>query len=228
MPDIRPIFCLVLMALLTCGMGLPHHSHAAGSGGGSDDYPTNSRGLSAAQLSGKAFRAGLKHRDRGLAFEAKAAKAKSDGSRDKALAKAQREYTKAVDKQGEAVRLYPQNYKAANELGFALRKTGDYRKAIGAYNYALDINANFYPAVEYRAEAFLALGLYDQTRSSYMLLFRNDRELADQLMAHIDEWIGKTASTDSSAESAFIAWVEERKRIAKITSDLSNTNTRAW
>ena len=61
-----------------------------------------------------------------------------------------------------------------------------------------------------------------------MLLFRNDRELADQLMAHIDEWIGKTATTDSPAESAFIDWVEERKRIAKITADLSNTNTRAW
>ena len=51
------------------------------------------------------------------------------------------------------MKIYPQNYKAANELGYALRKSGDYRKAIGAYNYALEINPNFHQATEYRGEA---------------------------------------------------------------------------
>ena len=70
----------------------------------------------------------------------RAAKAGEPAARDKALAKAQKAYKQAVGKQGEAIKLDPQNYQAANELGFALRKTGDYRKALGAYNFALQIN----------------------------------------------------------------------------------------
>jgi tetratricopeptide (TPR) repeat protein len=218
----------LVLCLAITGASLPNPALAAGSGGGSDDsYSSNSRGLSPAQRSGKEFRAGLKHRDRALNFETKAAKAKSEKSRDKLLAKAHKEFIKAVDKQGEAVRLYPQNYKAANELGFALRKTGDYRKAIGAYNYALEINPNFHAATEYRAEAFLALGLLDQTKNAYMQLFRNDRGLAAQLMERFDEWL--TAKDKmNAAEAEFAAWIAERKRIAKITDDLSMRSTRTW
>ena len=201
---------------------------AAGSGGGSDDYQTNTRGLSPAQLSGKAFRAGLKHRDRALKHEARAAKASSEKARDKSMAKAKKEFTKAIKKQGEAVKIFPQNYKAANELGFALRKTGDYRKAIGAYNYALKINPNFHQATEYRAEAFLKLGFLDQTRQSYMVLFRDDRDLAAQLMEKFDQWIADKAENLSDTEQDFVAWVEERKKLSAMAQDLSMNNSRTW
>ena len=202
--------------------------YAAGSGGGSDTTYSKGRGLSLEQQSAKAFRAGIKLRDRALNMEAKANAAKTPQKRDKLNNRAQKLFSKAVAKQGEAVQLDPQNYKAANELGCALRKTGDYRKAIGAYNYALDINPNFHQATEYRAEAFLALGLYEQTQQAYLRLFRESRELADQLMQSFDAWVDNQPAELSPAEAAFAAWIADRKRIAKITADLSRNTSRGW
>lgn len=222
-----PLRTLAHFPMAICLLLGAQWTFAAGSGG-NDDFDPNSRGLSAEQRSAKAFRAGLKHRDRALKHEARAAKVSSDKARTKALAKAQKEYKKAINKQGEAIKLYPQNYKAANELGFALRKTGDYRKAIGAYNFALEVNPNYHQATEYRGEAFLALGMLQQAQSAYMQLFRNDRALADQLMQRIDEWAAQRGDDATAAEVEFIAWARERKRLAKITADLSMNNTRTW
>ena len=204
---------------------------AAGSGGGgmgSGSYSSTDNNQSTEQLSDKAFRTGIKQRDRAIKMEAKAAAAKTDKARDKALVKAQKSYVKAITKQGEALQLNPQNYAAANELGYALRKTGQYRKAIGAYNYALDINPNFHRATEYRGEAFLALGMFDQTKKSYMTLFRSDRDLANQLMASIDTWLADLDDNPEPAQAEFVTWIEERKRLAVITEDLSTNNTRNW
>ena len=200
---------------------------SSGGGMGSGSYNNESR-QSTEQLSGKAFRAGIKQRDRAIKMEAKAALAKTDKARDKALVKAQKYYAKAITKQGEAVQLNPQNYEAANELGYALRKTGQYRKAIGAYNYALDINPNYHRATEYRGEAYLTLGMFDQTKKSYMTLFRSDRDLADQLMASFDTWLANINENPEPAQAEFATWVEERKRLAAITGDLSTNNTRNW
>ncbi len=200
---------------------------AAGSGAGSvADHGTD--GQDPVEMSAKALKTGIKHRDRGLKLEAKAAAASTDKARAKLEEKALKAFSKAVTKQGEALELDPQNYRAANELGYALRKTGDYRKAIGAYNYALDIKPDFHQATEYRAEAYLALGMYDKTQRAYMTLFREAPTLADQLMVSIDTW-HQTNSNDLSEDArAFAQWVEERKRLAKITSDLSSNNTRTW
>ena len=210
-------------------------SYAAGSGGGGGSLSvpsTNSRALTPEQLSDKAMRAGIRERDRALKQEARAAKAKTDKKRDKALAKAQKFYEKAANKQREAVQYNPRNYKALNEWGYALRKTGDYRKAIGAYNLALEINPNFHQATEYRGEAFLALGYLNETKQSYMILFRNDRELADQLMQTIQTWVNEKSSTATESateeETEFMAWAQERVKLAKIANDLSLNNTRTW
>ncbi|MEM7077286.1 MAG: tetratricopeptide repeat protein [Pseudomonadota bacterium] len=205
---------------------------AAGSGGGGglsgSTYDNNRRALPPEVLSEKAMRAGIKHRDRALKQEAKAAKAKNDKARDKALARAAKQYNKAIEKQREAIQLDSQNYKAANELGYALRKTGDFRKSIGAYNYALEINPNFYQAIEYRGEALLSLGYYNETQNAYMTLFRNDRGLADQLMERFEAWRAEKGDTLSEDEQRFAEWIESRKRLAEISTDLSFNNTRTW
>jgi len=215
------------IVVLTCLLTGAAFTHAAGSGG-NDDFEPNTRGLSTEQRSAKAFRAGIKHRDRALKHEARAAKATSEKARAKSLAKAQKEFKKAITKQGEAIKIDPQNYKAANELGFALRRTGDYRKAIGAYNFALEVNPNYHQATEYRGEAFLALGMLQQAQGAYMQLFRNDRALADQLMQRIEEWAAERGDEATEAEAEFIAWAKERRRLAEITADLSMNNTRTW
>ena len=209
--------------ILIISLAMAGQSLAAGSGGGGASAPTfdsNKRALSPEQLSDKSSRAGIKSRDKALKFETRAAKAKSDKSRAKLLAKARKAYVKAIEQQAEAIRMDPQNYKAANELGYALRKTGDYRKAIGAYNYALRLNANFHRATEYRGEAFLALGMLDLTKGAYLRLFRNDRELADQLMTTIDTW-ATTKDEKSETEQEFVQWITERKRIAEMADKLS-------
>ena len=213
--------CLTLIGPVALAAG-------SGGGGGLSSVPTNSRALSPEQLSEKAMRAGIRERDKAHKQEARAADASSDKKREKALAKAQKHYKKAISKQGEAVRHNPRNYKALNELGYALRKTGDYRKAIGAYNMALDINPKFHEATEYRGEAFLALGFLNETKQSYMILFRHDRELAAQLMDRIQNWATEKDGTEDPAEVDFIAWMEERQKLAKITDDLSMNNTRTW
>ncbi len=219
----------IATAITLLASALSADVHAAGSGGATaPSYDTATRALSPQQRSDKAFRAGVKQRDKALKQEAKAAKARSEKAREKALSRAQKAYAKAIDKQGEALQHDPQNYKAANELGFALRKTGDYRKAIGAYNYALEINPNYHPATEYRGEAFLALGLFEQTKQAYMVLFREDKTLAAQLMARFDEWIAEQGQSLDETQTAFVAWVGDRKRMAQITSDLSLNNTRTW
>jgi len=179
-------------------------------------------------MAARAFKTGIKHRDRALKLEARAAAASSDKARAKLTAKARKSFNKAVTKQGEALKLDPQNYQAANELGYALRKTGDYRKAIGAYNYALDINPDFHQATEYRAEAHLALGMYEKTQRAYMKLFREEPGLAEQLMTSIDSWHQANSENLSADAQAFANWVEERKRLAEVTRDLSSNNSRTW
>ncbi len=223
---------ILLAPLVVCTVLALNASHvlAAGSGGGGGSLSSSSapaRNLSPEELSDKAMRAGIRQRDKALKQEKKAGSAKSEKARNKALARAEKAYKKAIDKQGEALRHNPNNYKAANELGFALRKTGDYRKAIGAYNYSLKINPNFTQAIEYRGEAFLALGFYDQAKNAYLTLFRNDRELADLLMTKLETWAA-TKTDKSEAEAQFAGWIEERSRLAKATADLSMNNVRDW
>ncbi len=200
---------------------------AAGSSAGSVSNSATD-GQDPVEMAARAFKTGIKHRDRALKLEARAAEASSEKARAKLTAKANKSFNKAVTKQGEALKLDPQNYQAANELGYALRKIGNFRKAIGAYNYALDINPEFHQATEYRAEAYLALGLYDKTQRAYMKLFREEPALAEQLMTSIDTW--HQANSDDLSEDAqtFAKWAEERKRLARVTGDLSSNNARTW
>ncbi len=225
----RPLItcaCLLLASVVST----PMWAAGSGGGGGLSGVPAQAA-LTPEQQSDKLLRAGIRHRDRALKQEAKAAKAAAEGkekARDKALAKAEKEFAKAIKKQGEAIQYNPQNYKAANELGYALRKTGDFRKAIGAYNYSLKINPNFHEAIEYRAEALLALGFLEETKQEYLRLFRDARPLADQLMAAMQAWVAGKGDELSEAEASFVSWVEERQRLAQVTNDLSMNNLRVW
>jgi tetratricopeptide (TPR) repeat protein len=124
------------------------------------------------------------------------------------------------------VKAFPKHYEAQNELGYALRRTGKYEEAIAAYDAALALNGVYYPAVEYRGEAYLSVGRLEQAKSSYMVLFRNDRKLASQLMDAMDEWLAKQPAGDSTA--AFAAWLKERKAVAEVGDDLSQNNSRRW
>ncbi len=222
---LTPHITLAAVLLLFAGTGF-----AAGSGGSPSvgTYDQAAEQLSPEEASRKRFRAGVRQRDKALKHERRAATAKNDKARDKQLKRARKAFEKAIAKQGEALQLDPQNYAAANELGFALRKTGEYRKAIGAYNYALDLNPDFHEATEYRGEAFLALGMLEQAQRSYMVLFRDNAELAALLMEKMDAWLAARPEELTQTEQAFAAWVAERKRLATMTQDVSMRDGRDW
>ena len=170
------------------------------------------------------YKYGVRHKERAWKQEEKAANATSDKKRDKALARAQKFYNKAIASQRKALGANPRNHEAANELGYALRKTGQFKEAIGAYNYALDLRPKFYEAIEYRGEAYLALGFLEDAQRAYMILFRNRPELAEQLMVEIEAWNARQETPDEQLS----AWIKERRTLAGVNSNLSSANARDW
>ena len=217
----------LIFSILTFSAGVFAAGSAGGTGG---DMPTRGVVQTPEQIAASLYKSGLKHKKRAWKNEERAAAAlaaENEKKYQKYLKRAQKEYVKAMNDHGSALKVFPQHYEAANELGYALRKTGDYRKAIGAYNYALGIKPDFHQAIEYRGEAFLAIGLIEEAKQSYMILFRADPELAQQLMTAMDTWLTEQSEqTESVTELA--AWVEERKNLANISQDLSQNTARQW
>lgn len=211
-------------------LGLPASARAAGGGGGGDyggsvgASPRSSRSPEA--VARRHYQAGLRAKAKAWKYEEKAAKEEDEKDREKLLAKAQKSYESAIRSQTSAVKAFPNHYEAQNELGYALRRTGKYTEAIAAYDRALEINSAYFPAIEYRGEAYLGVGQLEKVKSSYMVLFRNERKLADQLMTAMDAWLEKQPAGDATA--SFAEWVKERKALAQVGDDLSQNNTRSW
>ena len=215
---------LTVLAMMALGalVTLPTPSWAAGSGGGGGSLnpSTTAADLTPEEQSERALMQGIKYRDRGLKHEAKAAQAKTEKRRAKSLRRAEKAFAKALEQQKLALKLNPNDPRVANELGYAYRKTGDFRKAIGAYNLALDLDPSFHRATEYRGQAFLALGLLDMTKQAYMTLFKHDLELAGELMQAIEDWAAERTDL-TEEETAFVAWSLERKALATTATKLS-------
>ena len=206
----------------------PILSEAAGSSSQSSPVYLNAKMLSAEIKSMRQYEIGLKHKEKALAREAKAKTTTKEKSKDKLIVKAQKEFQKAIERQSKAVKFDQENYKAFNELGYALRKTGELRKAVGAYNYALKLNPRYFPAWEYRGEALLKLELFSDAKQSYMVLFKNNRKLASQLMSAFDQWISKNSSTQSEQKREFVEWVTRRKQLAAVSFGFSKSSKNNW
>ncbi len=79
-------------------------------------------------------------------------------------AKVAKRFPEAVADFRRAVDLRPNYPEAWNELGFALRQTGQNAEAIKAYDQALRLRPNFPEALEYLGEAYVKLGRLDDAR----------------------------------------------------------------
>jgi len=168
----------------------------------------------------------VRAKEKAWKLEARAAKEDDADDRAKLEAKARKAYEQAIAAQTKAVESDPKNHEAQNELGYALRRTGRFEDALAAYDRALALKPSYFPAVEYRGEAYLAVGRLDRAKNAYMTLFRNDRALAAQLMEAMDDWLA--AQPEGEARAAFAEWVKERKALAQVGDDLSQNNVRAW
>lgn len=169
----------------------------------------------------EAYKNGDEHRIKGKKLEDEAA-AKTGSDATKTAAKARTEFEKSLKDFRNAAQLNPQLFQAYNGLGFAYRKTGDYAKALEMYDKAIGMAPGFFSeAVEYRAEAYLALNRLDDARQAYLDLFAADRKQADILMGAMKTWVdahrADAAGVDPAAVSAFEKWIGEREGLAKQT-----------
>lgn len=219
---------VLLVAALSISAGVPV-SLASGSGGAGaagSSAPVDSRPDSPEQEAEATYKKGLKHKGRAWKAEKKGLAASSDKKREKQQRRAAKEYKKAQDQFVEVLQILPEHYKAANELGYVLRKQGKYERAIGAYNHALVVYPDFLQAIEYRGEAFIAVGFYTEAKQAYMRLFRDDTELAEQLMVRMREWSAEQSDPGAKARD-FVEWIEERQNVSAF-GELTESASPGW
>ena len=169
------------------------------------------------------FNDGLASRDRAWKLEKDLAKAPNEAARAKIAEKIRKAYQSAVRAQRSAVRYDPKLYQAHGELGYALRKTGDYAAALESYDKALAIQPGYAEAIEYRAEAYLGLNRVDDARQAYMTLHNGgDAARAKMLAGAMAKWL-RQRRTDPGGVAAgktdeFATWPSQRTEISRATA----------
>ena len=172
-----------------------------------------------AQDAQRAYNDGLKYRDRAWAAE-KELKTTTDPKRKATLEEIiTKSYKADIRSQRAALQADGSLYQAQTELGYALRKTGEYDAALEAYDRALGKMPNYAEAIEYRAEAYLMLNRMDDAKAAYLTLFNaGDQARAALLGAAMQSWIeakkANPGGVSPEALAKFSQWVGERKEIA--------------
>jgi tetratricopeptide (TPR) repeat protein len=178
------------------------------------------------------YNAGIKLRDRGVALEKEAQQTSDPKDRAKLEKKAQKEFGRAVSEFQEATQKNPSFFQAASDLGFVLRKTGQYSVALEYYNRALSLAPNYTPAIEYRAEAYLGLDRVEDAKQAYLQLFTGDRAKADELFQAMKGWVDKRKTEPGTVSpdvvQGFGQWVKEREAIATQTPAVSELHNLKW
>jgi tetratricopeptide (TPR) repeat protein len=152
------------------------------------------------------YNAGIKNIKKAWKYQDQAA-AKSDPKKVAKLnRKADKQFTKAIKKFSSAVKYEPRLYQAHGSLGYALKQTGDFAGAMEAYDHCLELRPKYTPAIEYRAEAYLALGRLDEAREAYLLLEKVDPEKANELEIAFRKW---TKSPPDSLEPDVVATMQD-------------------
>jgi tetratricopeptide (TPR) repeat protein len=212
---------------------IPAVSGASGSGGSVPLPRTDQRQqLTPEQQAIVVYNDGISYRDKAAKLEKEAEAENDAGKRQKLEAKAKDKHEDSIKKFAMAAEKNPAMFQAWGSLGYAYRKVGNYNASLTAYGKALDIQANYTPAIEYRAEAYLGLNQLDQVKSAYMQLFTMDRPRADELAAAIDKWLEKRksdpAGLDPGQLQEFSAWAAQRKQLAAQVSSVTTTKNERW
>lgn len=227
------IFVSLIMA---ANIGFIQSSSASGGGSmsmPSSSMPEQSKPLTAEEKAAMAYNAGIsliKDADEAVADAAKATDPKK---RQKAQDHAKKYFNKAQAKFESAVELYPNMFQAWNYIGYSKRNLGDYSGALEAYDRALKLNPRYVEAIEYRGHAYLGLNRVDDVKQTYLILFANNRALADKLLVAMQSWVNGHRSDAQGVDTAivedFAKWVDERGSIAANTTGLTpNGSAEAW
>ena len=206
---------LLLLALLPAVAGAEGGSPAPTTG-----VPSMVQQQSPEQDAIQHYNRGVALRDKAWSLEKKAAEGPA-ADRAKLEEKAGKLFTKAAHEYSTATARNPRLHQAWSDLGYTLRRTGDYDGALRAYNHALAIAPNYLEAVEYRGEAYLGLNRVDDAKQAYLALFAADRAKADKLLAAMNGWVEKRraepAGVDAAKVDAVATWVGQRSELATET-----------
>jgi tetratricopeptide (TPR) repeat protein len=180
--------------------------------------PSSSPGMTQNNAA-QSFNNGLRYRDRAWKAEKELVTA-TDPARQKTLGEIIRKsYEADIRQQREAIVANPSMFQAYTELGYALRKTGNYDESLQSYDKALQLMPNYGEAIEYRAEAYLGLNRVNDAKDSYLMLYNGGaKELAKQLGDAMQKWVAdrKAAPGDVVGTSIddFAKWISQRTEIA--------------
>jgi tetratricopeptide (TPR) repeat protein len=221
------IFAATLMAA-PVGIGFASGGGSMGGGGGMG----SSHSGTPEEQAKTAYNSGVRSIKSARGYESDAAKASNPEKGSKALDKARKYYSKALEEFIDAVSLQPTMYQAWNYIGFANRHLGNYDAALSAYERALALNPTYPEANEYRGEAYIGLNKIDEEKDAYMTLFRDSRNLADELMTAMRQWTEARRKDPQGLApadvDAFSKWVEERAGIATQTASLAISALTDW
>ncbi len=225
---------IVLAAIAAATLLLPP-APAPASGSGSLTAPRlgmQTQRLTPEQEATVLYNDGISYRDKAAKLEKEAETEPDAAKRRKLEAKAKDKHEDAIKKFTKAAEKNPSLFVAWGSLGYSYRKIGKYNESLAAYEKALEIQPNYTPAIEYRAEAYLGLGRLDEVKSVYMTLFNMDRPRADELAAAIDKWLEKKkadpASVDPAQLDEFSKWAQQRKQLAAQVSSVLKPRNDRW
>ena len=185
--------------------------------------------LTPKQMAANAYNSGMAHIEKGDRLEAEALAEPNEKKRAKLTQKAQKAYGRAIRSNQEAIRHWSDVFEAHSNLGYAYRKTGAYEEGLAAYNQALELEPRYTPAIEYRAEAYLALNRLSEAKEAYMTLFRSDRprsqELGEAMVAWVKSRRADAAGVPAETITEFAGWLAQREEIATQTTSLMEASS---
>ncbi|MBI4169778.1 MAG: tetratricopeptide repeat protein [Acidobacteria bacterium] len=196
------------------------------------EAPERASVMTPPQQAAQRYNSGLKRLEKAAKLE-RDLQAVADLKKRAALGeKVRKEYEKAIEDFLFATGKDPNLYQAHGSLGYAYRKTGDYPAALKAYDRALELDASYAPAIEYRAEACLGLNRLEEVKEAYMKLFSSDRPRADELASAMKTWVEahrrEPAGLSPETIEEFAKWVAQREEIAGRTGALVPTKDDRW
>jgi hypothetical protein len=208
------------------GMGQPGQGgRPGGASSMPDEAPSSSSSAEKPDVAvKKALKVATKALDKAKALEAEAAATSNPDKKARDMDRVSDQYNIALDAFTEALSNKGDIVEAWDQVGYIHLRLGAYREAIDDYNHTLTLKPELMEAIEYRAEAYLAVDHLDEVRIAYMDLYNHTPDLAAQLMAAMQKWLAEHQADSrglrSSEIDAFAKWVNERDGIAKQTASL--------
>jgi tetratricopeptide (TPR) repeat protein len=207
-------------------------SYSAGGGsvsGGSGGFSQPLAKKTPRELAVINYNKGLKYRNKAWDYREQASEQTVEKKRVKLNKKSTRQFEKAAKEFRTAIKHEPSLHQAHGSLGYALKELKQFEDALASYDKSIELKPDYSPAIEYRAEANLALGKLDETKQAYIILLTLDRPRADLLMNVIQIWLKQTHSNIEATQAAeFRSWATERLTLSANSMDLTGAASTSW